>query len=161
MVVRRIVACEIPFFQVQFRHTAFEDVDFQLRVLSAGYSVRFAPRLSVVHRHPLTLAQLWSKSLRSGRGIARCLRSHGAAFPDISRWAYRRNLLIRPIVYWGWIGLLLPIGPGATALGVVGILAALFEASMFGFAGFAAWLFVKPVRDLLILFGWIVADLAD
>jgi len=45
-----------------------EDVDYNWRMIKAGYSVYFDPSICVYHNHPNTLRELWFKHFTYGRG---------------------------------------------------------------------------------------------
>ncbi|MFG2697211.1 hypothetical protein [Kitasatospora sp. NPDC048407] len=78
-----------------FTRGAFEDVDYQLRLVAAGFAGRicFDPRMSTDHHDHLGTGALLRKSALSGQGLARCRTLHGTRLWRLSRWRPYRTLV--------------------------------------------------------------------
>ncbi|MGW1892190.1 glycosyltransferase [Streptomyces sp. NPDC002004] len=140
-----------------FARTAFEDVDFQLRAGRHGWAVQFRSRLEVDHYDELDLPDLLRKSWHSGKGMARCATRHASAFWERCRWRPWRALaswaaalacLAGAAVHpWAAAGALLPVALNTCAH--------LRELRGTPLRDRAAYLVVKPVRDLIIGLGFV------
>ncbi|MFJ3234652.1 glycosyltransferase [Streptomyces sp. NPDC086787] len=140
-----------------FARTAFEDVDFQLRAGRHGWAVQFRSRLQVDHYDELDVPVLLRKSWHSGKGMARCATLHAAAFWERCRWRPWRALaswatvlacLTAAVGYpWAAAGALLPV--------VLNTCAHVRELRGTPLRDRAAYLLVKPVRDLIIGLGFV------
>ncbi|WP_406841534.1 glycosyltransferase (plasmid) [Streptomyces sp. AHU1] len=146
-----------------FARTAFEDVDFQLRAGRHGWTVQFLGGLQVDHYDELDVPTLLRKSWHSGKGMARCATRHTAAFWERCRWRPWRALvswttalacLAAATVHpWVAAGALLPV--------VLNTRAHTRELRGVPLRDKAAYLLVKPVRDLVIGLGFVTHYAAD
>jgi len=78
---------------VAFADSAFEDVDYQLRIRAAGEHTLFDPEMAVDHHDRLSGPALLRKSVLSGKGLARCAARHGRNLWWCCRWRPARVLI--------------------------------------------------------------------
>lgn len=92
------------------RFDACEDVEFNHRVLSSGYSAYLHPDLTVYYRPRSTLSGLFRQMMRYGSGRAHLMSRHpsSAPWPLIALTIGAIGLVVAPLV-WGGTGLLLSL----------------------------------------------------
>jgi GT2 family glycosyltransferase len=150
MAIRCSVVATVPITAEKFRACAFEDVDFQLRLMKRGELVMFNPSMRVSHLHPLNFFELLNKSKLSGIGIALCLNTHNKFFKQLSRWSPQ---MLLDSVLWriAWIPLVI-IFPWFLMLFVPVFFAIIQMSKGYGVTGFFAWWLIKGIRDFVIIF---------
>jgi GT2 family glycosyltransferase len=150
MAVCRSVLSNVPITAEKFKKIAFEDVDFQIRLIKQSKLVMFFPTMRVDHFHPLSCYELLNKSKLSGQGMAHCTYAHDALFKQLSRWSLQR-LLFSVLWRLGWLPFV-AIFPYILIL-LIPVLLIVFRTSKnHGFTGLLAWWIVKGVRDFAIIY---------
>lgn len=89
-IFNRAAVEEIGGFDASAGH---DDTDLGLRLSAAGYRFGFVPEAIVVHRNPVTLAELYEHRLKYGERNFILAQKHGSIFGDPTGDRKRRQLL--------------------------------------------------------------------
>ncbi|MBF0424918.1 MAG: glycosyltransferase family 2 protein [Magnetococcales bacterium] len=76
VILRRSVLEEVGFFDEDYDIVFMEDTDLSLRISAAGYRIRFAPQVRLVHLHSASMPYLsqeaYDRSRRANLALYRC-----------------------------------------------------------------------------------------